>query len=136
MNEQTVRIHLAEIRNDLERNEAEHEVLLNLLKGYEGWLRLNLSPNGHAQVDLAQPLLPIPTMSHESPTWRPSIRKVVKEARGAPVHAGEIWARVQAMGLKTRGKNPLGLVDLNIMSMPEIQKVGPRLYRWVGSNDD
>ena len=34
INERTVRAHLDEVRKDLAENEAEHEVLLNLLRGF------------------------------------------------------------------------------------------------------
>lgn len=46
MDAKTARAHLAEVHAQLARNEDEHEVLVSLARGYEGWLRLNPQEGG------------------------------------------------------------------------------------------
>ena len=126
MDEKTVRIHLEEIQNSLERNEEEREVLVTLLKGYEGWLRLHGATNGHAEP--GQLVLAVEV--DEGPGWRPTVSAILQEARGEPLHSKEILARARIRGLKTNAKNPVSAVDLTARSLPNVEKAGPRLWKW------
>ena len=130
MDEKTVRIHLEEIQKSLERNDAEREVLITLLKGYEGWLRLHGVANGHSPSDQ----LPLPVEVDVGPGWRPTVTAILQEARGEPVHSKEILVRAKARGLKTSAKNPVSAVDLTARGLPNVEKVGPRLWKWTAKD--
>jgi len=130
MDEQMVREHIGEIRERLKTIETEREVLLTLLRGYEGWLRLY--SNGAAGAQL--PLL-APTVTQTAPkrvSFRGAIRQVLKAARGEPLHVKEIWLRVQELGAHTRSKDPVAAIDFTCYSFKgAIKKVAPRTWRWV-----
>lgn len=140
MDAKTVRAHLAEIQSQLARNEDEHEVLLSLARGYEGWLRLN--PEAPApQMKLTFEPEPRNRSSPKgSRSFRGAILQVIKDARGEPITTREILPRALALGAATAAKNPLGTVDLMAHSLakskhPQIEKVGPRLWRYRGHED-
>jgi len=125
MDEKTVREHLDEVTVTLRRNEEEHDVLLTLVKGYEGWLRLHGGrSNGQQEITFAT----APYIG-----WHDAIRRVLKDAVGEPLHVKEIWIRAQGIGLKTKAKNPLGLVDLTCRRLHGVEKTDPRTSSWAGN---
>ena len=128
MDERAIRLHLEEVSLALLTNEEEHEVLHNLVKGYEGWLRLHGTQNGHAEP--GQLALPV---SDQGGTigWRTAVRDAVQKAHGEPIHSKEIFLRAKAAGLRTTAKNPVGIVDLMASRIRGIKKVGPRMWKWV-----
>ena len=137
MDVETIRQQLEVVSAQLRRNEDEKAVLLDLQRGYEGWLRLYGETAN-------QPPLPavlkkvIDTKPKGSISMRAAIRTILKEARGAPLHSKEIWRRAQELGAATSGQNPLGLVDLSAFSLSKtepVEKVGPRTWRWNGPTD-
>jgi hypothetical protein len=135
MDAKSVRSNLTEVTAQLARNEEEHEVLLSLVRGYEGWLRLNPDPT--AQMALL-PLDVDPQRTGSQPkgsrSMRGAVLQVLKDARGEPVHGKEILARAYQLGAKTDAKNPLGAVDLmahSLMKSHPVEKVGPRVWRYV-----
>ena len=134
MEAKTVRLNLEEIRGALARNEAERDVLVTLLKGYEGWLRLNPEALDPPQMSLplVQQRLPGPTIPG-TPSMRGAVLRVLREARGEPLHSKEILRRVTALGAVSNAKNPLGMMDLLAYSLAKshpMKKVGPRTWRY------
>ena len=138
MDEQAVRLHLSEIQQRLRDIDEERDVLLNLLKGYEGWLRLRGSKNG-SQLSLHGELTARVVRSTKPKgkvSLRGSVLKVIKEARGEGVHSSEIWRRVQALGANTAAKDPHAIIDLTAYSLKSgghpVEKAAPRTWRWTG----
>lgn len=141
MKDSEIRSQLADVRAALKANEEEHEVLMSLLKGYEGWLRLRGSSVTQLafKADLAaseeNPRIG-PVEVQKPPSFRSSVIAVLQEAKGEPLHAREILSRVLARGSRTEGKDPLALTDLqcySIMKTEPIKKVAPRTWAWTGA---
>ena len=129
MDERQVRLQLDETKELIRRNEEEHEVLETLIKGLEGWLRLH----GAVQNGKSSPQLTLTVDANGNVgSWRKVCGGIVKDARGEAIHSKEVWARAQAIGLRTKGKFPVSAVDLTLRAMEQIEKVGPRLWRWKG----
>lgn len=141
MDEKTVREHLSEVKAALDRNEDEHAVLESLLRGYEGWLRLNAKP-----IPSQAPQRELPSIrgrsapkAGERPSIRSQVLRVLQEARGEPLHTREILIRLHNMGFEVGGENPHGMVDLQAYSLRKshpVEKVGPRTWRWTGNGTD
>ena len=134
MDAKTVRSSLAEVTAQLTRNEEEHDVLLSLVRGYEGWLRLHPDPAPQlALIGLDAESQRPRSQSKGSRSMRGAVLQVLKDARGEPVHGKEILARAYELGAKTDAKNPLGAVDLmahSLMKSHPVEKVGPRVWRY------
>jgi hypothetical protein len=132
-----IRKQLEEVKAALARNEEEHDVLLSLLRGYEGWLRLN--PDQAPQLSLSlEPKKVGPPKSRSSVKGTTSLRgavlRVLQESRGEPINVREILVRARDLGAETDAKNPLGAVDLMVYSLARnhpIFKVGPRLWQYI-----
>lgn len=139
MDAKTIRDQLEVVKANLQRNEDEKNVLLDLLRGYEGWLRLYGETNGAAQVALPLAKRVMDTTTKGTISMRSAIKKVLQDARGMPLHSKEIWRRAQEMGAKTDGQSPLGLVDLSAFSLSKtepVEKVAPRTWRWYGATEN
>ncbi|MEK7215203.1 MAG: hypothetical protein AAB289_06385 [Chloroflexota bacterium] len=140
MDAKTVREQLTEVKASLKKNEDEHEVLLSLLTAFEGWLRIHGLPTEPqaAQLSLVAPSsAPLGrTKPKGAISLRGAILQVLKEARGAELHAKEIWVRVQGLGAMTTAKAPVNIVDLSCWSLQGdgVQKVKgqSRTWRWAG----
>lgn len=144
MDEATVRRHLEEVRIQLARNEREHDVLLQLLHGYEGWLQLggingygstapvqhSLMP-GKQSTPVGTPYVPKGPQPKGTISFRKALTQVLDEAHGAPLHSKEIATRVIALGVGTTAKDVPAVVDLMCKSVPGAEKVGPRTWRKV-----
>lgn len=133
MDETTVRENLQEVRTRLAHIDEERDVLLSLIKGYEGLIRLQAASNGDARQ--------IPMVADDDrPTRGPkplgsvSLRaacvRVLREARGEPLHVKEIWMRAQILGAKTRSKNPHGVVELTCKGIPQAVRTQTRTWAW------
>ena len=134
MDEAIVREHLAEIRKALAGNEEEHEVLMNLLKGYEGWLRLHGETPSALQLGFS---VNGEGKGKTAPKGKLSLRRaviqVLQDARGMSLHASEMWRLVQALGVQTSSPNPVGVVDFTAHSLKRqglVEKTAPRTWRW------
>jgi hypothetical protein len=128
MDEQMVRKHIGEIRDRLRVIESERDVLLTLLRGYEGWLRLYA--NGHLTSQLPLPITAHTGRKEKRVSFRGAIRQVVEEAHGEPLHVKEIWRRVQELGAMTKSKDALAAIDFTCYSMRErMKKVAPRTWQ-------
>ena len=133
MEEKTVRTHLDEVKGALKKNEEEHDVLLSLLRGYEGWLRLHGS-NGAAQLTLVEPK-PRVTTPKGIISFRSAVIAVIKEAHGEPLHTKEILRRALSRGATTAAKQPENITDLMCYSLMKdypVAKVAPRTWSWKG----
>jgi hypothetical protein len=131
MEEKAVRKHLDEVKEALKANEDEHEVLLALLRGYEGWLRLHGS-NGEAQLPLVEAKRSA-TAPKGAVSFRRAVLAVLKDAHGEPLHTREILRRAQMMGAATAAKQPDAITDLMCYSLKKqypLVKTGPRTWRW------
>jgi len=134
MEEKTVRGHLDEVREALKKNEEEREALLEILRGYEGWLRLRGS-NG--QLKLAEAKVPLAARKGVV-SFRSAVLAVLREAHGEPLHSKEILQRALSMGATTTAKSPQAITDLMCYSLKEvhpIEKVAPRTWRWRGEGE-
>lgn len=139
MDAKSVRLNLTEVTTQLARNEEEHEVLISLVRGYEGWLRLNPDPQPPTQtIGLFEPEgKAARSQPKGSRSMRGAVLQVLKDARGEPVHGKEILARAYQLGAKTDAKNPIGAVDLMAHSLKKshpVEKVGPRVWRYRTDN--
>jgi hypothetical protein len=127
MDSDTIRKQLDEVKTALKRNEDEHRVLVSLMQGYEGWLRLN--PGAAVQLTLTTERV----QAQGGISFRGAVLRVLKEARGEPLNVREILVRAQGLGAVTGAKNPLGAVDLVAYSLAKnhsVEKVGPRTWRY------
>ena len=121
---------MEEVRDLIAKNEREHEGLLALLKGFEGWFRLNpedgVSP---AQLEFPAPgrgVTPLGTMS-----FNKGVVSVLKQAHGEPLRDVVIWRRMQALGVKSNAENPVGWVNREATKHAKIEKAGPKTWRWI-----
>ena len=133
MDDKSVRAQLAETQDRLRRVDDEREILLSLIKGFEGWLRL--SSGEVARV----PGPPVETPINRSAilgtiSMRGAIKDILREAHGEPLKAAEILRRATDRGARTSGKRPEAVIDLNALSLSKeghpIERVGPRTWRW------
>lgn len=139
MDESSVRGQLKEVQNALKINEQERDVLMSLLTGLEGWLRLpgresQMRPHKATTVGGMQ----TPDESAEEPkrpSYRQAVLEVLQESPGQPIHTAELVKRVAAKGAVSNAKDVKGITDLNILNLmkthPEIEKVAPRTWKWV-----
>lgn len=144
MDEMTVRAQLAEVQDELKRNEEEHKVLASLLQGYEGWLRLRgLGKAPRSLVQTAKPPV-VPAVKPKRKgrpggtiSFKDAVLTVLKEARGEPLHSRELIFRARGLGAITRARRPAGVVDVTMRALANepIEKVAPRTWRWVGNGD-
>ena len=141
MNEESIRAQLAEFKGELSRNEEEHEALLNLVKGLEGWLRIKTKSTTNAVLPMF-PEMPLVVASRKSMAKGPisvsrAVHQVIKEARGEPLHVKEILRRVLELGAITEAKDKMAVVDLVAHSLRKrgkapIERIGSRTWKWVG----
>jgi hypothetical protein len=143
MDETTVRKSLAAIREELARFDDERNVLVNLVRNYETWLRIHGKDvtNGTAHAARPEPPKDLGGSADGSggPSFRGSVLRVIREAHGEPLHAKEILRRVEALGARSNAKNQLSVISLAIRGLSEkqpIEKAGPRMWRWAGTEDD
>lgn len=148
----TVRANLTELNERMAELKAEEEVVKNLIVGFEGWLRLNISNGRDAKQERAESPTRARTPSikaaSKSPrrTNRPAgaislnraVLQVIEQAHGEPLLTTEIYQRAQAMGASTQADKPAGVVDLMLYSHRDrgrkpIERIGTRTWRWIGS---
>lgn len=135
MDSQVVRQRLREAYLDLEKIEERREALQAIVKGYEALIRLDGPPPPEPQEPTLQ--LPTPGAAKGSISFRSAVQRVLKEARGEPLHIKEIYARVIALGAASNAKQPVRVTELAIYSLRTrskvpLEKTGPGTYRWAG----
>jgi hypothetical protein len=147
MDTDTIRKHLAELQDRMERINNESQMIRHLIIGYEGLLRM---------ADPAPPLLNGKTASApakkpqaaRAASGRPSSRqkgsvslssaivRVLQGAEGQPLHTSEIVRRAQAMGAVSEAEHPERVIDLILYGHRKrgkpVDRTGPLEWRWVG----
>lgn len=136
MDETSVRAQLREVQNALKVNEQEHEVLMSLLAGLEGWLRLpRRNTNASGMTSVSSPEGHEDDVDPNRPSYRKAVLAVLQESPGQPIHTAELVKRVADKGARSNAKDVKGITDLNVLSLmkhhPEIQKVAPRTWTWM-----
>lgn len=114
-----MRKQMESIRSELNVLDSEREVLENLLTGYESWFRLH--PDSGACLSRQ---LPLTSMS-----FKDGLLEVLRQARGQPLHAKEIWHRMNAMGVTSNAKRPEGFVSMHANKIEGIEKIAPATFR-------
>ena len=119
------------IRTQLAQNEQEGEALKTMLHGYEAWFHVHSEDSAVRQLEM--------TVASNRPKGTISFRKalieVLRQAHG-PMVDTEIWERMQALGAQSASKRPAGFIGLHAKREREIEKVGPRMFRWVDAEAD
>ena len=131
--EVTVRGMLRDAQESLERIEQQREYLEAAIKSFEGWLRFEGRSNGSA------PQLPMLVTGANKRTpkgpisYTGAVLKVLKTARGEPLHVKEIHRRATELGGVTNAASPEGVTDLICYSLAKkqpLKKVAPRTWIW------
>jgi len=116
--------HVDAIRTELKEIEEKQKVLMDILKGYENWIRLS----GDQQLEMN-----VKSSSRKGTMSFPKgLKEVLRQAGGAPLRDTEIWERMQGLGIHSDAKNPVNFVSLHSNKIQEIEKTDTRTYRWVG----
>ena len=53
-----------------------------------------------------------------------------------PLHVEVIWERMEAKGVRSDAKRPVGFVAMIAGKNDEIEKAGPSTYRWVAPSSE
>ncbi len=134
MDADTIRKQLQEVQSELRRIEAVREVLLDLVKGYEGWLRLHDNPPMQPRLIATEGTTKGKRRTTGAISAREAIKRVLQDAHGEPLHSEEIWRRAEMLGARTNAAVPKDVVDLTLVGLRQrfpIQRVAPRTYKWV-----
>ena len=113
--------------------EQESEALKSMLEGYEAWFRIQAEDNGINQLAMAidgrgqQP--------KGSVSFRNGIVEVLRQARGESLVDTEIWTRMQAIGVQSDAKRPIGFIGLTAKRVPEVEKLDAHTFRWIGKEN-
>lgn len=129
MDAKTVEKQLEEVKARLRQIEEEREVLIRLVQGFEGWLRLH-PPASQTSLPIAQVAAP-PSISLQE-----AVLQVLKDAHGSPLHAREIYRRALDLGAVTNAKEPVNVTDLVAWQQAKkhpIEKTAGRTWRWAGN---
>ena len=135
MDREIMRQELELVRGELVSLDEQRVALEKLLRAYEGWLRA-FPENGALQP---QGRLPLPVSGRGGKTkgtisFNNGFIEVVRQARGEPLYAPELWRRMQEIGVRSDAKNPLGIIAFTAKRFQDVAKVGPRTWRWVDPN--
>jgi hypothetical protein len=121
---------LTEMKVFHDREQARHSVYSTihnhrheLAKVRPGIYRLKGVATPHYTLDKDKPDLKNPM------GFRVGVAKVLQDAAGQPLERNEIWKRMQAIGMKSHSKNPLGWVDWMAKQIGA-EKVAPHTWRW------
>ena len=139
MEEKTVRAQLEEVQRALSRTEEEREVLISLVRGYEGWLRIHGVREGPSQP---LPLRKSAGGRGRKPkgriSLRSAVREVLREAQGEPLHSRELARRVLERGAVSESKKPANVVALVALGLKRagepVDKVAPNTWAWVADD--
>lgn len=137
MDAKMAREQLRELNEQIKNLDDEREVLLSLVNGYNGWLRLH----GEQPPERPRKLAPRSNVPAGDVSLRSAVLTVLKEAHGSPVHVREILARITALGAVTNAKSPEKVLDLVAYNLKTrkgepLERVSPRSWRYVGSNGE
>ena len=139
MDSESMRRQMDEVRAALTRNEAEHEILSDMLRVHQRWL--DLSPRKAATETATQaPLLPaqngrgkggkpLGTLGFDA-----GVVEVLRQARGESLTQPEAWERMKLLGVRSNARNPVGWVGRSAKKLTEAgraEKTGPKTWRWI-----
>jgi hypothetical protein len=135
MNEEMIREVLDGIKRELDNIEERQKALRAAHDGLESLLRLGIPFKGGGL-----PLFSLPPNGSNEPkgrvSYRSTVLRVIKEARGQPLHTAEIHRRARQLGASTAAKDPTAITDLLgyslLKSGQPIEKCAPRTWRWTG----
>lgn len=119
------------IRSELTHLEEQKEALAVMLQSYERWFRVN-PENGRRPRQLPLGRGGRGVAPKGSISFQRGLVQVMREARGEPLRADEVWQRMQQVGVVSEAKNPQGFISLTVRRIDEIQQVGPRTWQWTG----
>lgn len=122
MERELMRRQMESVRSELNRVDAEREVLEGLLKAYESWFRIH--PENGANPPATPPQLPL-----EGISFKDGLLSVLQQSRGEPLHVKEIWHRMREMGVSSNAKRPEGFVSMHANRIEGVEKVGPATFR-------
>jgi predicted Zn-ribbon and HTH transcriptional regulator len=72
----------------------------------------------------------------DQPPWREAVLDVLQQADG-PLHAKEIWRRLEGSGFQTSAVDPLrSVVAIAVRSEDKIQRVGPNTFALNGGDQE
>lgn len=135
MDEATMRGHLKELKKRLQFINEEQEVIVDLIRGYEGWLRLRSA--GLRRVPFVPPKPTVrarPAHMDGKLSIRQAVIQTLRDAQGEPIHAKEILRRIRELGVSPNAKEPTGVIDLTCHSLKNagkpVERTGPRTWRW------
>jgi hypothetical protein len=63
-------------------------------------------------------------------SFEPAIARVLRDANGQPLHAKEIWQRMQSLGVRSNSKDPAGWVDRIARKISNAERVASKTWRW------
>lgn len=75
------------------------------------------------------------TLPKGSISFQRGLIEVLQEAEGETLDADEIWERMKAKGVRSEAKRPTGFIGLTQKRVPGIDKVSPKSYRWIGTEN-
>ena len=119
MERDLMRQQMESIRAELNVLDSEREVLEDLLRGYESWFRLH--PDSGVCLSRQLPF--------ESISFKEGLLEVLRQARGQPLHAKEIWHRMSVLGVTSNARRPEGFVSMHANKIEGIEKVAPATFR-------
>lgn len=137
MDVQMIRRGLEETREQLARIEKEREVLLNLQKGFEGWLLIH-EPTSAAGEDsslvgsggpMPKPVSRLRFRTKGDIPYVDAIRIALEEANGQSLTREAIAKRAAELGAKSEAKDILGLVDTMSKRIGAERGDGPKTWR-------
>ena len=122
MERELMRRQMESVRSELNRVDADREVLEGLLKAHESWFRIH--PENGANPPTTPPQLPL-----EGISFKEGLLAVLRQSRGEPLHVKEIWHRMREMGVSSNAKRPEGFVSMHANKMDEVEKVEAATFR-------
>lgn len=134
MNKEQVQTQMEGVRDELNRIDAERAALDTIYRGYESLLKA-MSSNGIKKN--AQLALGVPGRGggpKGSISFRNGVIEVIKRAGGESLHVNVIWERMQAMGVKSAAKRPIGFISMIAGKEDAIEKSAASTFRWVGTS--
>ena len=122
----------------LDTLKAEHAALAEVIKSLERyratrWLQAAKARNDGVQQARLSGFNP--KTSRTAVKGAISIRKAIAEVlqeTKRELRAQEIWDFAYEKGARTDSKRPAAIVALTCAGMDEVEKVGPRMFKWKG----
>ena len=134
MNRDAMRKQMEEVRAQMNQLEAQRAATEALLRAYEGWFRA-YPENGSTP----QRQLPLKTSGRGGKTkgtvgFRAGLCLALQQAMGEPLREEEIWRRMYELGVRSDSDRPANFVGMTASRTDDVEKVGPRTWRWVDPN--